>query len=154
MFLRMKWFVAVLLILGMCTGTTLAELIGYWSFDEGQGTATSDVTGNGNDGTLSSGVDWMPGYKGSGVRFDTAGERVVVGPIDPTAENNAMTLAAWINWENVKAGIPAPVSSGSGRPNQAVLSCFEPIGPTEGARVCGGITRTFCPMRMSGLTWP
>jgi len=99
MFRRIKWFVAVLLVLGFCTDAVLGELIGYWSFDEGQGTATSDVTGNGNDGTLSSGVDWVPGYKDSGVRFDTAGERVVVGPIDPTAENNAMTLAAWINWE-------------------------------------------------------
>jgi hypothetical protein len=41
----------------------------------------------------------VPGYKGGGVRFDTAGERIVVGPLDPTAGTNAMTLAAWINWE-------------------------------------------------------
>ena len=41
----------------------------------------------------------VAGYKGGGVHFDTAGERIVIGPIDPTAANNAMTLAAWINWE-------------------------------------------------------
>ena len=96
---KMKWSVAVLLVLGFCTDAVLGELIGYWPFDEGQGTTAADITGNGNDGTLNSGVEWVPGYKDSGVRFDTAGERVVVGPIDPTAENNAMTLAAWINWE-------------------------------------------------------
>ena len=101
MFRRMKWFVVVLLAWSICSGAAQAELIGYWTFEEGQGTQAADATGNGNDGTLSAGVEWVPGYKDSGVRFDTAGERVVVGPIDPTAENNAMTLAAWINWEGL-----------------------------------------------------
>jgi len=101
MSLKMKWSVAVLLVLGVCSDAVLGELIAYWSFEEGQGTATADITANGNDGTLSSGVEWVSGYKNSGVRFDTAGERIVVGPIDPTAENNAMTLAAWINWEGL-----------------------------------------------------
>jgi len=99
MFRRMQWFVAVLLVSGVCTNAALADLIGYWPFDEGQGTEASDIAENGNNGTLSGGVEWVPGYKGSGVRLDTAGERVVIGPIDPTAENNAMTLAIWINWE-------------------------------------------------------
>ncbi|MFC1633357.1 LamG domain-containing protein [Planctomycetota bacterium] len=96
---EMKWFVAMLLVLGICTGTTLAELIGYWPFDEGLGTEAADITGNGNDGTFSGAVEWVPGYKDSGVRLDTAGERVVINALDPTAENNAMTLAIWINWE-------------------------------------------------------
>ena len=99
MFRKMKWFVAMLLVLGICTDSVLAELIGYWPFDEGKGTEAADITGNGNDGTFNGNVEWVAGYKGSAVYFDTAGERVVVGPIDPTAENNAMTLAAWINWE-------------------------------------------------------
>ena len=99
MFRIMKWFVAMLLVLGICTDAVLAELIGYWPFDEGKGTVASDITGNGYDGTFNGDVEWVPGYKDSGVHFDTAGERVVVGPIDPTAENDAMTLAAWINWE-------------------------------------------------------
>ena len=99
MFRKMKWFVAVLLVLGISTDAVLAELIGYWPFEEGQGTETSDITGNGNDGTFNGSVEWVPGYKDSAVRFDTTGERIVIGPLDPTAENNAMTLAAWINWE-------------------------------------------------------
>ncbi|MBC8470382.1 MAG: LamG domain-containing protein [Planctomycetes bacterium] len=99
MFRKTKLFVAMLLVLGICTDAVLAELIGYWPFDEGKGTEAADITGNGNDGTINGAVEWVPGYKDSALRFDTAGERVVVGPIDPTAENNAMTLAAWINWE-------------------------------------------------------
>jgi hypothetical protein len=99
MFRKVKWLAAVLLVTGICTDTAPAELIGYWPFDEGQGTQVSDNTGNGNDGTFNGNVEWAPGYKGGGVRFDTAGERIVVGPLDPTAGTNAMTLAAWINWE-------------------------------------------------------
>ncbi|MHC4594940.1 MAG: hypothetical protein ACYS19_08350 [Planctomycetota bacterium] len=99
MFRKTKICVALLLVLGICTGTTLAELIAYWPFNEGQGTEVSDVTGNGNDGTFSGDVEWVPGHKGTAVRLDTAGERVVTTAIDPTAANNAMTLAAWINWE-------------------------------------------------------
>jgi hypothetical protein len=99
MFRKMKLFVAMLLVLGICTDAVLAELIGFWPFDEGQGTEAADITGNGNDGALNGAVDWVPGFKGDGVHFDTAGERVVVGPLDPTAGTDAMTLAAWINWE-------------------------------------------------------
>jgi hypothetical protein len=99
MCVKLKWFVAVLLVLGICTDAVLADLIGYWPFEEGQGTTTADITGNGNDGTFNGSVEWVAGYKGSAVGFDTAGERIVIGPLDPTAENNAMTLAAWIFWE-------------------------------------------------------
>jgi len=99
MFRKIKWFVVMLLLSGLCTDAVLAELIGYWPFEEGQGTVTADITGNGNDGTMNGNVEWVPGYIGGGVRFDTTGERIVVGPIDPSAGTNAMTLAAWINWE-------------------------------------------------------
>ena len=96
---KMIGFVAVLLVLGICTDAVLAELIGYWPFEEGQGTTAADITGNGNDGTFSGAVEWVPGYIGSAVSFDTAGERIVVGPLDPTEGTDAMTLAAWILWE-------------------------------------------------------
>ena len=99
MFRKIKLVVAMLLVLGICTNAIRAELIGYWPFDEGQGTEAFDITGNGNDGTFNGAVEWVAGYKDSAVYFDTAGERIVVGPLDPTAGTDAMTLAAWINWE-------------------------------------------------------
>jgi len=98
---KMKWFVTVLLVLCLYTGSVKAELIAYWPFEEGQGTTTADVTGNGNDGTFNGGVDWVSGYLGKGVHFEDDNDRIVVGPIDPTAGTEAMTLAAWINWEGL-----------------------------------------------------
>jgi regulation of enolase protein 1 (concanavalin A-like superfamily) len=96
--LRKAGLLSVLLIVALGTGAS-AKMIAYYPFEEGQGTATADVTGNGNNGTLSSGVTWVTGVKGTGVHFDTAGERIVIGPIDPSGGTNAMTLAAWINWQ-------------------------------------------------------
>ena len=96
--LRRAGLLSVLLIVGLCAGAW-AELISYHPFDEGSGTTAADATGNGNNGTFNGEVEWVPGMKGTAVRFDTGGERVVIGPIDPSATNNAMTLAAWINWE-------------------------------------------------------
>jgi len=96
---RVICLTVLLFVLGIFTDAVLADLIGYWPFEEGQGTQTADITGNGNDGTLNGNVAWVPGYIGSGVSFDTAGERIVIGPLDPSADTEAMTLAAWILWE-------------------------------------------------------
>ncbi|HIA37023.1 MAG TPA: hypothetical protein EYN89_09930, partial [Flavobacteriales bacterium] len=35
-----------------------SNLVGYWDFEEGSGTTTSDQTSNGNDGSLINGVNW------------------------------------------------------------------------------------------------
>jgi len=53
--LRHAALLSLLLIVALCTGAW-AGLIAYYPFNEGQGTATSDVTGNGNNGTLADGV--------------------------------------------------------------------------------------------------
>ncbi len=92
-------FIVWVLIVATAASSAWGELIAYWPFDEGQGTTTVDATGNGNDGTLNGNVEWVAGVKGTALRFDTAGERVVTTGLDPTAANNAMTLAAWVVWE-------------------------------------------------------
>jgi hypothetical protein len=96
---RVVWLTVMLLVLCICADAVLAELIAYWPFEEGQGTTTADITGNGNDGTFNGDVEWVDGYIGKAVSFDTAGERINVGPLDPTEGTNAMTLSAWILWE-------------------------------------------------------
>jgi hypothetical protein len=96
--LRKAGLLSVLLIVALGTGAS-AKMIAYYPFEEGQGTATADVTGNGHNGTLTSGVAWVTGVKGTGVQFDTGGERIAIGNIDPSGGTNAMTLAAWINWQ-------------------------------------------------------
>ncbi|HUX35695.1 MAG TPA: LamG domain-containing protein, partial [Candidatus Paceibacterota bacterium] len=46
-------------------------LVGYWKFDEGQGTSTQDSSGNGNTGTLSaSPPGWVSGKVGDALSFN------------------------------------------------------------------------------------
>ena len=96
---RAAFLVCVILLLGVFATAAKAELIAYYPFDEGSGTTAADASGNGNDGTFDGNVEWVEGHVGMAVRLDTAGERVVLNSLDPTAANNAMTLAAWIKWE-------------------------------------------------------
>ena len=55
---RVVWLIVLLLVLCISTDTVMAELIAYWPFEEGQGTTTADITGNGNDGTFNGDVQW------------------------------------------------------------------------------------------------
>ncbi|MBN1509668.1 MAG: LamG domain-containing protein, partial [Sedimentisphaerales bacterium] len=100
-----KLILPLSVLVALVAGSTRAELIAYYPFSEGQGTSTVDATGNGNDGTFDGDVEWVAGYKGGAVRFDTGGERIVIGPLDPSAGTDAMTLAAWINWEGSGSSI-------------------------------------------------
>lgn len=44
--------------------------VGNWKFDEGSGNIAHDSSGNGNDGTLVSGPQWVAGVSGSALSFD------------------------------------------------------------------------------------
>jgi 6-phosphogluconolactonase (cycloisomerase 2 family)/predicted nucleotidyltransferase len=63
-------------------------LTGYWKLDENSGTGTSDLSGFGNNGTLTSGPTWTPGIHGSGVGFDGVNDFVTMD--DPA--NGALDL--------------------------------------------------------------
>ncbi len=100
---KLNFFASFVLVLGLAAGVANADikagLAGYWPFDEAFGTTATDVTGNGYNGDFNGDVEWVPGVIGTAVRLDTAGERVVIGPIDPSSARKAMTLAIWMNWE-------------------------------------------------------
>jgi len=53
-------------------GLPTAGLVGYWAFDEGQGTSSRDLSGNGRDGVLSDmePEDWVAGVRGTALDFE------------------------------------------------------------------------------------
>ena len=53
--------ITLVIVVAMTAGSACADLIAYYPFEEGQGTETADATGNGNNGTLSAGVEWVAG---------------------------------------------------------------------------------------------
>jgi hypothetical protein len=56
--------------------TCFQGLVGYWTFDEGNGTTTKDLSGYGNDGTLVNGPTWVTGKIGSALSLDGSNDYV------------------------------------------------------------------------------
>jgi hypothetical protein len=61
-------------ILVLSTVSSLqADLVGHWTFDEGSGTTVTDISGNGNDGTLVDNptwdIAWITGIAGSALEL-------------------------------------------------------------------------------------
>lgn len=78
------------------TAGAQAGLIGYWTFDEGEGTVAADRSGNGNDGTLEGAPQWTAqGKRGGALEFDGDGDYIQTTLFDElkTAEN--FSLLAW-----------------------------------------------------------
>ncbi|MFA6469873.1 MAG: LamG-like jellyroll fold domain-containing protein [Bacteroidota bacterium] len=57
-------------------------LVAYWNFDEGVGTTTADMTGNGNDGSIN-GATWV--VSGAALFFATTNSTSIIGVTTATA---------------------------------------------------------------------
>jgi len=87
----------------MFTGETVAagvadKAVGMWLFDDGGGDTAKDSSGNGNDGTLVSGPEWVDGKFGGALKFDGTATLVDCGTGDSLnlAGSTNFSLAAWI----------------------------------------------------------
>lgn len=77
------------------------SLVGYWNFDEDSGDIASDISGNGNDGTIS-GVSLTSGITGNALSFTGEKNSYVEIPNSASIElRDAMTISAWINPDEV-----------------------------------------------------
>jgi hypothetical protein len=77
-------------------------LLGWWAFEEGTGTTVADLSGNGNDGTLTNGPQWVEGYFGGGLQFDGSDDYVDTGNAEDLAQ---WTICCWVK------GAAAPAST-------------------------------------------
>jgi len=86
-------------------------LVGYWSFDEGEGEIAHDKSGNGNDGTIHE-ANWAIGAKGNALSFDGVNDFVQVA--NPNSLNFGstidFTMMAWIKAENFQQLYPSLIS--------------------------------------------
>jgi len=69
------------------------NLVGWWTFDEGEGTVVRDSSGHGYDGTVTNAA-WAPGVLGSALNFNA------VGHVDVPAQawstiSRQLTVAFW-----------------------------------------------------------
>ena len=59
--------------------TLMNGLVGWWKFDETNGTIAHDSSGNGYDGNLSGGPTWSTGKIGGALSFDGVDDWVNLG---------------------------------------------------------------------------
>jgi len=112
MFKKLICFVFVLgLILTSTANADDPNLVGWWTFDEGEGTVAADLSGNGYDGTVI-GATWVDGLHGGAL--DMAGVGYVDVPVESWSTiEMQVTISFWA------FGDPAGV------PNNFIVGAFQ-----------------------------
>ncbi len=113
MYKKLVYLMSFLVVLGpACSAGALPEgLVGWWSFDEGQGTTAVDRSGTGNDGTLEGNPLWVAGRFDGGLEFDGA-SYVNCGNDASLQIRDALTLAVWMKIEAFSSDWEAIVAMG------------------------------------------
>lgn len=97
-----------------------AGLVAHWQFDEGSGSAISDSSGLGNNGTLVNAKinTWTNGHTGTGLYFDgTTGSGCTYVTIPDASSlhiTNAISFAAWIRCDDTGRDAPIIAKEGTG----------------------------------------
>jgi hypothetical protein len=97
---KLIYLICFVLVPGLTTTVANADiidgLVGYWPLNEGGGTTTSDLSGNGNDGTLNL-PKWDSGKFGSALNFDGVDDYVDCGnPSILDFGTGDFTISAWV----------------------------------------------------------
>ena len=97
------------------------DMIAYWKFDDGSGTAASDSSGT-YPGTLVNGPTWTTGKVGGALQFDGTNDYVTAGNVlSPTTH---VSVAVWVKPNGVGKGMIVGKGSYTTPSHQAYgLSC-------------------------------
>jgi len=92
----------VVLVLGLTTTVANADiadgLVGYWPLDEGTGTTTADLSGNGSNGTFVDAPAWVTGKFGGALDFDGSNDAVNCGNQSVLDFGTGdFTISCWVN---------------------------------------------------------
>lgn len=105
-----------IMVLGLVlSGTANAELVGWWTFDDGAGMTAADSAG-GNDGVLLGDPQWIDGWIDGALALDGDGDYVElpIGQVIPTLSETTLTI--WVNY-NGGAAWQRFIDLGSGTAN-------------------------------------
>jgi len=90
------YLISFVLVLSIA-GNVSADLVAYWTLDEGTGNAVYDTSGNDNNGTIN-GATWGVGKYGTALQFNGQDNYVEIPTSDSLEIDDNVTIAAWINW--------------------------------------------------------
>ena len=90
----------------------LAGLIGWWKFDETNGTTAKDSSGNHHDGKLVGHAKWAQGKNGGALALDGNGSYVQIADKSAFDLGSELTIAGWVNIRSVPTDWTAIVTKG------------------------------------------
>ncbi|MCK4784168.1 MAG: hypothetical protein KAV87_10485, partial [Desulfobacteraceae bacterium] len=106
MFTKMTLLVSVVLTLTLgASACNAGSLVGYWSFDDIQGTNVPDQSGTGNDGTINGAPLVIEGPFDNALQLDGISDYVDCGNAESLNITDKLTISAWV--KTVDAGDPA-----------------------------------------------
>ena len=92
---KLSHAIVLVLVLSLASGAW-ANLVGHWKLDEGSGTTARDSSGNGYDGTLQGGPQWVAGVIGGALKFSGTNS-VNCGSAAKAALLQTVSIALWVN---------------------------------------------------------
>jgi len=94
-----KLVLMAIVALGLVAGSAHAELVGHWRLNEGAGAIAYDGSGNGNDGALQGGPEWVAGVLGAALLLDGVDDFVEIPHAEILTVDDEVTVMAWVNAE-------------------------------------------------------
>jgi hypothetical protein len=90
----------------------LCGLVGWWKFDETEGTTAKDSSGFSHDGKLVGNAKWSAGKSGGAIKLDGKNSYVRIADRAGFNMGNQVTVAGWVNIHSVPAEWMAIVTKG------------------------------------------
>jgi len=143
--------IAVIFLVTASSHAFRDDIVAAWTMNEGSGDVIHDVSGNGNDATLSGGVEWSDGKSGKALSFDGSSGYIEIpfGESMKLINQGGFTLAAWIMTPDANANDMAVFqqldSNGTGR------TWLEVVGSEIKSYLGGG--DTLSGIRMEAEKW-
>ena len=76
------------------------DIVGIWLLDEGDDDVAKDSSGNGHDGQVAEGLNWVDGKFGKALEFPGTAPNFVTIPHDDSLSLDTWSVTAWIKAEN------------------------------------------------------
>jgi hypothetical protein len=90
----------------------LAGLIGWWKFDETEGTTAKDSSGGNHNGTLNGNAKWAQGKIGGAIDLDGKNSFVKIADKSTFDIAGQITVACWVSFRSVPNNYTAIVTKG------------------------------------------
>jgi len=110
-----KLILPVVVTLALVAGSAQADLVGHWKFDEGAGATAYDSSGNGLDGTFTTGTpEWITGWYGGAIQFGGSAGYIDLGPDSAMDLTEEITVTCWLKDDGFTTGWQAVFTKGLG----------------------------------------